>query len=122
MGTFNVTVEVGDPRGRRFRSFDALVDTGSTYSVFPASVLRDLGVVPHRRSVFELADGSQRDWEMGRTWLRLHGQQELSLVVFGDEDVEPILGAVALEEFLLAPDPVRQRLVPVRGLMMGLRG
>src|SRR3972149_10196582 len=118
MGTFKVAVEVGAPTGERFERFEALVDTGSTYSVFPASVLRRLGVQPHRRSTFELADGSQTEWELGRTWLRLDGRQEMSLVVFGAEGVEPMLGAVALEGVLLAPDPVRKRLVPVRGLMM----
>jgi hypothetical protein len=86
----------------------------------PATVLRRLGVEPHRTSVFELADGTRREWPMGRTWLRLDGRQELSLVVFGDDETEAILGAVALEEFLLAPDPIRHRLVPVAGLMMGV--
>ena len=121
MGTFKVEVEVGDPTGQRFEQYEALVDTGSTYSVFPAKVLRRLGVEPHRRSSFELADGTRREWPIGRTWLRLDGRQELSLVVFGDEESEPILGAVALEEFLLAPDPVRRRLVPVLGLMMQVK-
>lgn len=119
MGTFKVEVDVGDPSGRRFERYEALVDTGSTYSVFPANALRRLGVEPHRTSVFQLADGTQREWPIGRTWLRLDGRQELSLVVFGDDDSAPILGAVALEGFLLAPDPVRRRLVPVTGLMMG---
>jgi predicted aspartyl protease len=118
VGTFKVDIEVGDPSGQRFEQYQALVDTGSTYSVFPAKVLRRLGVEPHRRSAFELADGTQKEWPIGRTWLRLDGRQEVSLVVFGDEDSEPILGALALEEFLLAPDPVRRRLVPVPGLMM----
>jgi len=121
VGTFRVEVEVGDPTGQRFERYEAVVDTGSTYSVFPATVLGRLGVEPHRTSAFELADGSRKEWPIGRTWLRLDGRQELSLVVFGDEDTEPILGAVALEEFLLAPDPVRRKLVPVPGLMMGLR-
>lgn len=120
MGTFKVDLEIGDPSGQRFEHHEALVDTGSTYSVFPADVLRRLGVQPHRTSAFGLADGSQREWPIGRTWLRLDGRQELSLVVFGEQDSEPILGAVALEEFLLAPDPVRRRLVPVPGLMMRL--
>ena len=120
MGTFKVDVEIGDPAGQRFERLEALVDTGSTYSMFPAEILRRLGVEPHRTSTFELADGSQREWPIGRTWLRLDGRRELSLVVFGDEDSEPLLGAVALEEFLLAPDPMRRRLVPIPGLMMVL--
>ena len=121
MGTFKVLIEVGDPSAQRFESFDALVDTGATYTTLPASALRRLGVRPHRRSRFELADGTEKEWELGRTWIRLENKMEMTLVVFGEENAEPLLGAVTLEEFLLAPDPVRQQLVPVSGLMMGWR-
>ncbi|HLG10127.1 MAG TPA: retroviral-like aspartic protease family protein [Dehalococcoidia bacterium] len=121
MGTFNIEFEVGDQQRQRFEPIEALVDTGSTYTVLPASMLRRLGVQPHRRSTFELADGTRRDWEMGRTWVRIDGQEEMTLVVFGEEDVQPLLGAVTLEEFLLAPDPIRQRLVSVNGLLMRFR-
>ena len=117
MGTFNVQIEVGDPQGRRFESFDARVDTGATYTVLPASVLRRLGVEAHRSSPFELADGRTAERQMGRTWVRLDGERELTLVVFGDEATVPILGAVTLEEFLLAVDPVHQRLVRVPALL-----
>jgi predicted aspartyl protease len=118
MGTFNVEIHVGDQRGERFEVIETLVDTGSTYTILPASLLGRLGVVPHRTSVFELADGSQREWPIGQTWVRLDGNQEMTLVVFGEDGVQPLLGAVTLEEFLLAPDPVRRRLVPVHGLAM----
>jgi predicted aspartyl protease len=118
MVTFRVTLEVGDPAGQRFEALEALVDTGSTYIVLPATMLRHLGVQPHRTSKFELADGSLRQWQIGRTWVRLDGKTEMTLVVFGEEGVEPILGAVTLEEFLLEPDPIRQRLNAVPGLLM----
>jgi aspartyl protease family protein len=121
VGTFKVRLEVGDPTGKTFDPVEALVDTGSTYTVIPASMLRRLGVSPHRRSTFELADGSHKEWEVGRTWVRLEQKSEMTLVVFGEEDVEPILGAVTMEEFLVAPDPIRRRLVPVPGLLMGAR-
>jgi clan AA aspartic protease len=121
MGTFSVDVQVGDQAGTSFRSIEALVDTGATYTVLPASILKELGVEPHRTSLFELADGSQHEWQMGRTWVKLQGKQEMTLVVFGEENVSPILGAVTLEEFLLAPDPIRKTLVPVPGLLMTLR-
>jgi predicted aspartyl protease len=121
MGTFSVPLEVGDQAGARFRTIEALVDTGATYTVLPASVLRELGVVPHRTSVFELADGSQHEWQMGRTCVKLQGKQEMTLVVFGEEDISPLLGAATLEEFLLAPDPIRKTLMQVPGLLMTLR-
>jgi hypothetical protein len=43
--------------------------------------------------------------------------RDLLLVVFGEH---ALLGAVTLGEFLLAPDSVERRLVPVDGLMMRL--
>ena len=43
-------------------------------------------------------------------------------VVFAEDGSEPLLGAVTLEIFLLAVDSVRQRLIPVRGLLMPLLG
>jgi predicted aspartyl protease len=118
VGTFKVQIQVGDQAGQTFESLEALVDTGSTYTVIPAATLRRLGVTAHRKSVFEFADGSRQEWDMGRTWVRLDGQSEQTLVVFGADEVEPILGAVTMEEFLVAPDPIHGVLKPVNGLLM----
>jgi len=118
VSTFQTPIEIGDPAGQQFESLNALVDTGATYTVVPASILERLGVVVHRTSVFEFADGRQEEWRMGRTWIRLEDRQEMTLVVFGVEGVAPILGAVTLEELLLGVDPVKQKLIPVTGLMM----
>ena len=118
MGTFRVSVEVGDPQGQRFEPVEALVDTGATNTAFPASQLRRLGVRPHRKAIFELADGSQTELDIGRTWVRVDGELEQTQVVFAEESSEPVLGAVTLEEFGLAADPVKRRLVPVPRLRL----
>jgi predicted aspartyl protease len=115
VGTFQVQLEVAGPARDRFEPVQALVDTGSTYTVMPRQLLRDLGVRVDRRARFVLGDGSEVEMDLGRAWVRFEGREEYTLVVFGDSAV---LGAVTLEEFLLAPDPVGGRLVPVPGLMM----
>ncbi len=115
MGTFQVTIGVGNQTRERFEEVEALVDTGATHTVLPRSLLSELGIVPHTRAPFVIADGSQIELEIGRAWVRIDGQEELSLVVFGDT---ALLGAVTLEELRLAPDPVSQRLVPVPALLM----
>ena len=120
MGTFRVEIEVGDPEGTRFESVEALVDTGATNTAFPASQLRRMGVSPHRKAMFELADGRQTELDIGRTWVRVDGRQEFTQVVFAGERTEPILGAVTLEEMGLAVDPVGRRLQPVRKYLMRL--
>jgi aspartyl protease family protein len=118
MGTFRVSVEVGDPAGERYEAVDVVVDTGATYTVLPATLLRRLAVIPHARATFVLADGRQVEREIGRTWIRVDGRTELTLVVFGEPGGQPLLGAYALEGLRLAADPVGRRLTPVPGLLM----
>lgn len=118
MATFQVDIEIGDPQGERWERVRALVDTGSTYTALPSSMLERLGVEPTDRARFRLADGRTADQEIGQTWLRVDGKRVITRVAFASEDASPLLGAYALEGLLLAPDPVGKRLVPVEGLLM----
>ena len=118
MGTLRVRIEIGDPRGERYLPIDAVADTGATYTLVPAPVLQQLGVAPHRKVPVILADGRRQEWNLGRAWVRVNGQAEPTLVFFGDESWEPILGAYALEGLRLAVDPVNRRLVEVPGLIL----
>ena len=118
MGTFSVEIEIGDSARERWVSMDALVDTGSTMTSAPASLFRELGVEPVSVEFFEFAQGEVRSLETGYTWVRFAGKEVLTQVMFNDEGTAPLLGAVALENALMGIDPVRQRLVSVRGLAM----
>ena len=118
MGTFTVTVEVGDSAGNQFRSVEAMVDTGATYPTVPRDVLSSLGVEPIERASFVLANGQTVEYDVGLISLRLEGRTLPVLCVFADEGSEPLLGAIALESFRLAVDPIAQRLVPVPGRLM----
>ena len=118
MGTFNVTIEVGDLDGRRFETLEALVDTGATYLVVPRKVLDSLEVEVTEGRPFELSDGREAQFDLGASMLRLEGRDHPVLTVFGDEETRALLGSVALETFGLAVDPVNQRLVSVPGLLM----
>ena len=118
MGTFQVEVGIGDPLGQRYEYVEALVDSGSTYNILPAPLLRRLGVEVWRSGTFTLADGRSIQRELGQTRVRLNGEEAIAPVVFGDEGVQPLVGAVTLEIFQLGIDPVGMRLMPVDGLMM----
>ena len=118
MGTFVVRLEVADPEGRRFETVEAMVDSGATYTTLPTSILERLGVVPHGVRRFVLADGSRVERGFGRTWMRLDGSEDISPVVFWDDGVQPLLGAVTLEILSLGIDPVNERLTPVDAFML----
>jgi len=118
MGVFSVAILVGDSRGERFEPVEALVDTGATYTVVPASLLERLDVEIRGRRKFLLADGREIERSIGQTWLRIDGQTLTTIVVFAEEGARPLLGAVTLEEFGLGVDPVARKLIPVPGYLM----
>ncbi len=118
MGTFSVAVEIGNPEGMRYESVAALVDTGASYTSMPATILRRLGVPVRDQVTFILADGNQILRNVGQTWIRIDGKSVITLIVFGDEDAAPLLGAYTLQGLLLGVDTPNERLVPVPGLLM----
>ncbi len=121
MGTFNVTIEVAAGTDGPFEPVEAMVDTGATFTVAPASILHRLGVEVTRHVGFVLADGTRIERDAGWMVVRVDGQESPSPVVFGEEGAPALLGAVTLEVLLLGVDPVNQRLVPVDALMLGLQ-
>jgi clan AA aspartic protease len=118
MGTFYLPIEIGDEQRTNWRTLDALVDTGASSMSMPSSVLHDLGIRPVATERFRFAQGEVRELPVGYTWVRFAGKELVTQVIFNAEGTSPLLGALALEGAYMAVDPVRQRLVPVEGLLM----
>ncbi len=118
MGTFSVTLGVGSADRREFREIEALVDTGATFSRIPGELLQELGHESIRRESFTLGDGRVADYGLAEVPVRINGQVVTTTCIWGDTGAQALLGAVTLEQFLLAPDPVNRRLVKIQGLLM----
>ncbi|MEM3390475.1 MAG: aspartyl protease family protein [Thermoproteota archaeon] len=94
------------------------VDSGSTYTVLPGSLLEKLDVKPIRRVKLRLADNRVVEKELGEVGIEIEGYRLSSTpVIFGDENIY-LLGSVAMEGLSLAPDVVKKKLVPVEALLM----
>ncbi len=118
MGTVRVTIGVGNPQGQMFEDLEVTVDTGSTFTAVPRQLLQRLGVPVERSAQSELADGSVATVDVGRTMIRLEGKEFPTPVIFGEEAEPSLLGVIALEDALLAVDPVARRLIPVNLLRL----
>lgn len=118
MTAFRVRFEIGDSAGARWRELEGLVDTGSTYTWLPRSVLEDLGITPESMGEFETADGRIVMRDMAEARVRLNGRTRTTLVVFANEGDSNLLGVYTLEGLSLGVDPVNEGLIPVRGLAM----
>lgn len=94
------------------------MDTGATYSLFPRALLARLGVTPHDRAEFLLADGRSIVRELATVVLQLDERTRHVLCIVGENGDEPLLGATALELFGLTADPVNRRLVPATLYLM----
>ncbi len=112
MGTFTCPLRISDMDGQQTLDIEATVDTGAAYTTIPARQLRRLGIEPMGRRAFLLADGRRVEMEYGRAWVTIDGESEVTIVIFGEDNAPPLLGAYTLEGLALAVDPTNQRLVP----------
>ena len=119
MDVFSVRARVWNPRDlSKVLEVELLVDTGSTYTVLPGSVLRELGVGVLRVARLRLADGRVVDKPLGEIGIEIEGYRaSATLVVFGEEGTY-LLGSVTMEQLGLAPDPVEKKLKPVEAPLM----
>ncbi|MBI2917327.1 MAG: retroviral-like aspartic protease family protein [Chloroflexi bacterium] len=118
MGTFSHPITLFDASGRRSETLEALVDTGATFSSFPAPLLERLGVQPRDTIRVRLANGTEEDWRLGQVEAALDGTRRPILCFFGSPAAPPLIGAHALEAFLLTVDPVARRLVPKEAYLL----
>jgi predicted aspartyl protease len=115
LGTFTYPITLHSATGGNSEEVEALVDTGSTFSVLPATTLERLGIAPHRSVRLRLANGVVEERRIGNVTAEINGDSQSIICVFGEADSPAIIGAVTLESFLLGVDPVEQRLLPVEG-------
>jgi len=111
MGATHVTVAVSNP-GDPSRRWEALflVDTGAVDCMAPGRELRAIGIQPRGKRRYELADGTEIVMQIGVATIEFMGEVVGATVIFGDDDVEPILGVTALESVGIEVDPQNQRL------------
>ena len=111
MGAIHVTVTIRNPADPE-RAWDGLflVDTGSTDSLVPRPHLEAIGLEPRGRRTYELADGSEIVMDIATAEIEFMGEMVGGTILFGDPDVEPLLGLTALESVGIEVDPTTQRL------------
>jgi predicted aspartyl protease len=113
MGTFFVEVGLAAPqRPDRTEPHKLLVDTGSTYTWVSQAFLRALGLEPTERRRVMTIEGRAVERPAAEVLITLEGRTLHTICLFGEGGDLEVLGAVTLEEFGLAVDPVQRRLTP----------
>ena len=113
MGTFTVSLWVGNIFTDAGTTVSALVDTGATNTMLPASLLHELGIEPVETRTARVADGRRIELRTAWAGFSYEGRNAVARVAFGPEG-QYLMGATTLEDLALAVDPVDQRLVDQR--------
>ncbi len=123
MGTFSVMVSVGNPNGGDQVEIEALVDTGASDSMFPASLLENLRLEPRSRVDYALADGTEVRFGRGQAVININGRDGICPVIFGPEgDDNCLIGGTTLQILMFAVDPVNEVLEPTNRGRLGFGG
>ena len=116
----HIKLGIANPaRPKRAINLTFLVDSGAVYSVIPSSLLRKLGVKPHSKRTFILADGSEITRKIGDVLFRLDSHQGAAPVIFGEKDDSTLLGSVSLEALGMTLDPMKRELRPLPMVLAG---
>ena len=117
MGTFKWPLRISSMDGQRARDIEATVDTGASFTTLPSRLLRELGIQPMGKRGFLLADSRRIEMNYGEARATIDGDTVTTIVVFGEDDAPPLLGAYTLEGLALTVDPEAQRLVPTHMIL-----
>jgi clan AA aspartic protease len=115
-----LSLDVANPADpNRRESVEFLVDSGAVYSFVPSEVLHRLGIAPHSRQRFRLADGSSIERDRADAIFFYKGQRGAAPVIFAEGEDATLLGAVTLESLGFVLDAVRRDLLPLPMVVAG---
>jgi predicted aspartyl protease len=113
MGMFEVKVKLANLTAtNRTEEVSLLVDTRSTLSWIPRTILEKLGVNALSRLPFTLADGRQIERDTTAVLMTIDGRKASVSVAYGEPGERVVLGLTALEALGFIADPVAKKLIP----------
>ena len=111
MGLTHVTVRIANPTDfKRCRDVEFLVDSGAIYTVVPKRILQDIGISPHSKRSFLLANGEKFERQLGTADVLYRKRRGAATIIFGEKGDFPLLGVTALEALGLIFDPIHRKL------------
>ena len=122
MSAFRVNLIATNPKREELKTpaLEVLVDTGSELTWLPGEILRNIGVTPRRKRLFQTATKQSITRDVGYAILSAEGYETNDEVVFAEASDMSLLGVRTLEGFGVMVDPLAHRLVATTTLAAAL--
>ena len=118
MGITHATLKVKENfKKKDFIEIKFLVDSGAVYSLVPGKELKKIGLKPHRKTNFVLADGTEIERNVGDAYFEWHGEGGAAPVIFGEEGVQPLLGSTTLASLGIVLNIFTRKLTIMRTML-----
>ena len=106
MGATCIAVAIRNPHEPdRVWEGEFLIDTGAVDTLVPRQHLEAIGITPKKQRTYGLADGQELIMDIAGADIEFMGEGTYGTVIFGAENVEPLLGVTALESVGIEVDP-----------------
>src|SRR5258708_22786222 len=120
MGLTMLTIDVANPENLARRApVEFMIDSGAVYSFVGRAVLERLGIAPHARQKFRLADGSVIERDRGDAVFFYKNERGAAPVIFAEPGDAALLRAVTLQSLGFVLDPIRRDLMPIPLVIAG---
>ena len=101
----------------KFMELKLFVDIGSTYTWIKGEKLKKLGIKPTGKRKFKTIDDRIIVREIGEALVECLSRRATTIVVFGEEKDNEVLGLHALEGLGLEVDPITKQLKEVEAIL-----
>ncbi len=118
--TFHSRPAAGAPPYRHAPAAARGAEPHSRWARISGPVLEDLGIEPHSRRTFTLANGDLIERPLGDALFRYKEHRGAAPVVFGEPGDSNLLGVVTLEALGYVLDPLKRELRSLPMLLAGL--
>ena len=119
MGLTYITAGVANHRKSERRiKVRMLVDSGALFSVIPRDVVLKLGIKPHGKESFILANGDEITRQIGSATFYYRDKWGPSKIIIGESGDSALMGVLTLESLGYALDPIRRELRPMKMVLM----
>lgn len=105
MGHSWVEVEISDWEKKKSTKVKALVDTGSTLTILPEKLAKELGIEFTEEAEVRTGGGLIK-MKRGKAFVKIKGKEELTPVLISDVIDKVLIGVVILESLGLKVDPL----------------